>query len=49
MKKNDKITLEVGTIINNKWIILEFLAKEGMGETYRAHQLDLKRKVSIQK
>ena len=40
-------TLPIGTTLNNKWVILEFIAKGGMGEIYRAHQLNLKRDVAI--
>ncbi len=40
-------TLKTGTVIDNKWVILEFIAKGGMGEVYRAHQLNLKRDVAI--
>ena len=40
-------TLPIGTILNRKWVILEFIAKGGMGEIYRAHQLNLKRDVAI--
>jgi serine/threonine protein kinase len=47
MSNNSKTTLEVGTVINEKWVILEFIAKGGMGEVYRAHQLNLKRDVVI--
>ncbi len=47
MHTEDKHTLPVGTILNNKWIILEFIAKGGMGEIYQAHQLNLKRNVAI--
>jgi serine/threonine protein kinase len=39
--------LRVGTVLNDKWVILEFIAKGGMGEVYRAHQLALKRDVAI--
>jgi serine/threonine protein kinase len=39
--------LRVGTVLNDKWVILEFIAKGGMGEVYRAHQLELKRDVAI--
>ena len=39
--------LEIGTVLNNKWVILEFIGKGGMGEVYRAHQLNLKRDVAI--
>ncbi|HDM77418.1 MAG TPA: serine/threonine protein kinase, partial [Deltaproteobacteria bacterium] len=40
-------TLKTGTVIDDKWVILEFIAKGGMGEVYRAHQLNLKRDVAI--
>ncbi|MBW2107751.1 MAG: serine/threonine protein kinase, partial [Deltaproteobacteria bacterium] len=40
-------TLEVGTVLDEKWVILEFIAKGGMGEVYRAHQVNLKRDVVI--
>ena len=40
-------SLPLGTVLNGKWVILEFIAKGGMGEIYRAHQLNLKRDVAI--
>ena len=40
-------TLKVGTVLDEKWVILEFIAKGGMGEVYRAHQVNLKRDVVI--
>jgi serine/threonine-protein kinase len=39
--------LEIGTVLNDKWVILELIGKGGMGEVYRAHQLNLKRDVAI--
>ncbi|VVS92788.1 bifunctional serine/threonine-protein kinase/formylglycine-generating enzyme family protein [Desulfoluna spongiiphila] len=39
--------LPLGTVIHDKWIVLEFIAKGGMGEVYRAHQANLKRDVAI--
>ncbi len=39
--------LKVGMVLNNKWVILEFIGKGAMGEVYRAHQLNLKRDVVI--
>lgn len=39
--------LTVGDVLNNKWVILEFIDKGGMGEVYRAHQINLNRDVAI--
>jgi serine/threonine-protein kinase len=47
MDTDSKTTLEIGKVINEKWVILEFIARGGMGEVYRAHQLNLKRDVVI--
>jgi serine/threonine-protein kinase len=40
-------TLKIGEVLDGKWVILEFIARGGMGEVYRAHQLNLKRDVAI--
>jgi len=40
-------SVKIGTVLSDKWIILEFIAKGAMGEVYRAHQLNLKRDVAI--
>ncbi|MBW1896010.1 MAG: protein kinase [Deltaproteobacteria bacterium] len=40
-------SLEVGTVLNDKWVVLEFIGKGAMGEVYRAHQLNLKRDTAI--
>ena len=42
-----KNTLQIGEVLNDKWVVLEFIARGGMGEVYRAHQLNLKRDVAI--
>lgn len=47
MSKEISHSLSAGTILGDKWIILEFIAKGGMGEIYRAHQMNLKRDVAI--
>ena len=47
MKKSTDNLLKIGTLLDDKWLILEFIAKGGMGEVYRAHQLNLKRDVAI--
>ena len=47
MTTSCKNTLNVGDVLNNKWVILEFIGKGGMGEVYRAHQTSLNRDVAI--
>ena len=42
-----KTTLNVGDVLNNKWVILSFIDKGGMGEVYRAYQSNLNREVAI--
>lgn len=38
---------ETGSVLNEKWVILELIGKGAMGEIYLAHQLNLKRDVAI--
>ena len=38
---------KTGYVLNDKWVIIEFIGKGAMGEVYRAHQLNLKRDVAI--
>ena len=42
-----KNSLTIGDVLDQKWIILEFIDRGGMGEVYRAHQNNLNRDVAI--
>lgn len=43
----DERLFTTGSIIDGKWILMERIGKGGMGEVYRAHQINLKRDVAI--
>ncbi|NOY69166.1 MAG: protein kinase [Deltaproteobacteria bacterium] len=47
MNSSNANLITIGTILGGKWIILEFIARGGMGEVYRAHQVNLNRDVAI--
>lgn len=38
---------DTGSVIDNKWVLIERIGKGGMGEVFHAHQLNLKRDVAI--
>lgn len=39
--------INTGSIIEGKWVLIERIGKGGMGEVFRAHQMNLKRDVAI--
>jgi serine/threonine-protein kinase len=39
--------LASGTLLDNKWLIIDLVGMGGMGEVYSARQLNLKRDVAI--
>jgi serine/threonine-protein kinase len=47
MSNHSKNIFKPGHVLNDKWVIIEFVGKGAMGEVYRAHQLNLKRDVAI--
>jgi len=47
MSDTSNSILSVGEVLDGKWVILELIGRGGMGEVYRAHQLNLKRDVAI--
>lgn len=47
MSKPKRAMLKPGTVLEDKWIVMELIGKGAMGEVYRAHQTNLKRDVAI--
>ena len=47
MSETDNNLFKIGKVLDDKWVIVEFVGKGAMGEVYRAHQLNLKRDVAI--
>jgi len=47
MSNSSANIFKTGYVLNDKWVIIEFIDKGAMGEVYRAHQLNLKRDVAI--
>jgi serine/threonine protein kinase len=47
IKTSDKTLFDTGSVIENKWVLIERIGKGGMGEVFHAHQLNLKRDVAI--
>lgn len=47
LTKRSDYTFSTGDIINGKFLLIERIGKGGMGEVYRAHQLNLNRDVAI--
>lgn len=47
MVTQSKITFQPGTVLNDRWIVMELVGKGGMGEVYRVHQMNLKRDIAL--
>ncbi len=46
-KTSENGLFDSGSVIDNKWVLIERIGKGGMGEVFHAHQLNLKRDVAI--
>ncbi|NOX33716.1 MAG: serine/threonine protein kinase [Deltaproteobacteria bacterium] len=47
MATNNDSLFKPGTVIDNKWIIIEMIGQGAMGKVFRAHQINLKRDVAV--
>lgn len=47
MTEKQQALFATGSVIDGRWVVIECIGKGGMGEVYRAHQLNLKRDVAI--
>jgi len=47
LNKTEKSLFDTGSVIDDKWVLIERIGKGGMGEVFRAYQLNLKRDVAI--
>ena len=47
IKTSENRLFDTGSVIDNKWVLIERIGKGGMGEVFHAHQLNLKRDVAI--
>ncbi|MBU4317479.1 MAG: protein kinase [Proteobacteria bacterium] len=46
-QSSSKALFDIGSLIDGKWVLIERVGKGGMGEVFRAHQLNLNRDVAI--
>ena len=47
IKTSENGLFDTGSVIDNKWVLIERIGKGGMGAVFHAHQLNLKRDVAI--
>jgi len=47
IKTSENRLFDTGSVIDNKWVLIERIGKGGMGEVFHAHQRNLKRDVAI--